>query len=285
VRIDGAHIIWQISAMTDMTFAFFPVVSEGLVSGLDKDKWTLGYINRVAGDEYYHKFRRFDKEKQDTDEITSSRKSGEKPAADDYTQVRHIELDRCLSMKVSDYIAYLRQRGAALEDEDASDFTFRDHLGTDHTIDVIDSVLYMIDYDMVKYLPALYADFVAGFKLPGTLPGGSHCMMNSVSPNGRPFMGPNVYITPPASFTHFHQDGHGTVDSGHFCLSGYNEVVMVRRLPERHKRNALRLLTGAYRKKSERTFEALYNLPHTDGLGEKPQWPDNEAIENCNKLK
>jgi len=41
-------------------------------------------------------------------------------------------------------------------------------------------------------------------------------------------MGPNLYITPPASFTHFHQDGHGTVDSGHLCLAGFNEVVMLK---------------------------------------------------------
>lgn len=33
--------------------------------------------------------------------------------------------------------------------------------------------------------------------------------------------------------------GHGTVDSGHLCLSGYNEVVMLRRLPKGHEVNAL----------------------------------------------
>jgi hypothetical protein len=52
-------------------------------------------------------------------------------------------------------------------------------------------------------------------------------------------MGPNIYITPPGSFTKFHQDGHGTVDSGHQCLRGYNEVVMLRRLTETHKINAI----------------------------------------------
>ena len=39
-------------------------------------------------------------------------------------------------------------------------------------------------------------------------------------------------------FTQTHQDGHGTVDSGHSNLSGYYEVVMLRRLPECHKLNA-----------------------------------------------
>ena len=103
--------------------------------------------------------------------------------------------------------------------------------------------------------------------------------------NGRPFMGPNFYLAPtPGAFTAFHQDGHGTVDSGHCCLGGFNEVVMLRRLPERHKRHALRFLTGSYKKNAGGTFEALYNLPHGDGLGEKPIWPDNEAIEKCNEM-
>lgn len=40
---------------------------------------------------------------------------------------------------------------------------------------------YMIDVDMVKLLPQAFEDFQQSFKLPGTLPGGSHCMMNAVS--------------------------------------------------------------------------------------------------------
>jgi hypothetical protein len=76
----------------------------------------------------------------------------------------------------------------------------------------------------------------------------------------RPFMGPNLYITPPASFTHFHQDGFGTVDSGHVCLQGYNEVVMLRRLPVDHRENAMNILT---RKSSEHCpFDGLYKQPH-----------------------
>lgn len=77
-------------------------------------------------------------------------------------------------------------------------------------------------------------------------------------------MGPNIYITPPGSYTHFHQDGHGTVDSGHTCLSGYNEVIMLRRLPERRKKHALHLLTGVY--DGQKEFDPLYHLPHNDDL-------------------
>ena len=82
-------------------------------------------------------------------------------------------------------------------------------------------------------------------------------------------MGPNMYITPPAAFTHFHQDGHGTVDSGHLCIKGYNEVVMLRRLTERHKKHALWILTGNA-KDSENPrptyFDGLYEVPHGDQL-------------------
>ena len=105
-------------------------------------------------------------------------------------------------------------------------------------------------------------------------------MMNAVNVNGRPFMGPNLYITPPSSFTHFHQDGHGTVDSGHLCLSGYNEVVMLRRLPERHKCHALELLNGS----SSSSHSALYGLPHRDDLDPALDWPTKGAIRFCEEM-
>ena len=98
-----------------------------------------------------------------------------------------------------------------------------------------------------------------------------------INENGRPFMGPNGYFTPAESFTQVHQDGYGTVDSGHLCLAGYNEVVMLRRLTERHKKHALSLLRG-----EDRTmcYDGLYDLPHGDhsvrtwwhrGIGSIPQ--------------
>ena len=49
--------------------------------------------------------------------------------------------------------------------------------------------------------------------------------------------------------------GYGTVDSGHLCLSGYNEVVMLRRLPNGHERNAIH----ADRK-------SFFEMPHADLL-------------------
>jgi hypothetical protein len=92
-------------------------------------------------------------------------------------------------------------------------------------------------------------------------------------------MGPLVYATPEGAFTQLHQDGHGTVgklsgvlvscfdcgqsltyclvpDSGHFCISGYNEVVMLRRLPERHKLHACQVAPGFEK------YNPLYDVPH-----------------------
>ena len=98
-------------------------------------------------------------------------------------------------------------------------------------------------------------------------------------------MGPNMYITPGGGFTQLHQDGHGTVDSGHIALQGYNEVVMLRRLPERHKVEACRCLpstenNGSKEKRGE--YDGLYGLPHdqTDGHG----WPTKDTIAHWNRM-
>ncbi|CAN0499222.1 unnamed protein product, partial [Ectocarpus sp. 8 AP-2014] len=53
------------------------------------------------------------------------------------------------------------------------------------------------------------------------------------------------WTTNAPSWTQFHQDGNGTVDSGHQCLAGRNRVIMLRRLDrEEDKRAALRILAG-----------------------------------------
>lgn len=78
-------------------------------------------------------------------------------------------------------------------------------------------------------------------------------------------MGPNAYSTPPGSFTVVHQDGHGTVDSGHLCLSGYNAVVMLRRLSEERKRHALFLLLEGQEEKGA-GYDGLHSEPHADEL-------------------
>jgi hypothetical protein len=122
-------------------------------------------------------------------------------------------------------------------------------------------------------------------------------------------MGPNLYISPGdetilflyccyatlltlfcfagGGFTQMHQDGHGTVDSGHSCLSGYNEVVMLRRLPECHKRKACQLIPteitdGTSRKRQAHNI--LFRLPHDDGRKDKLLWPETATIESWKQL-
>jgi len=122
-------------------------------------------------------------------------------------------------MKVSDYFQYLNQRQSVKKeqiDKKGKDdglglnktFSFTDSYGEEKSVNVNTEALYMIDVDLVKLLPQSFQDLQHNFKLPSILPGGNHCMMNAVNASGRPFMGPNLYITPPASFTHFHQRRH-----------------------------------------------------------------------------
>lgn len=100
--------------------------------------------------------------------------------------------------------------------------------------------------------------------------------------SARPFMGPNEYIGEPGAYTQLHQDGHGTVDSGHLALSGYNEVVMLRRLPERHKAEANKLLPNATDKKGNTVYDSMYGLPHDQTV--QPQWPTGATIAGYQKM-
>jgi len=251
------------------------VVSQGLADAMDPTLLSREYFDGCIGNKYHHRIRQF--ESISTDGQANGGVS---------TKISK-EKDGMLSMKFSDYFKYLDKRQAAnVQDEnappgEANTFTFVDGNDETKTVKVDEDALYLLDVDMVKLLPQSFDDLKNNFMLPSILPGGSHCMMNALNVNGRPFMGPNLYITPPASFTHFHQDGHGTVDSGHLCLSGYNEVVMLRRLTERHKYHALRLLTGASDSK-----KTLYDLPHRDQGGDeiRRDWPTAVSIEECKRM-
>jgi hypothetical protein len=252
------------------------VISEGLADGINPSLWNKEYIRNCIGSEFHHKFRGFEK---------SSHKSFGGDVADDEdkeeTVVQYEEMKNWYSMTVSDYYGYLDRRQLVQNSNvESTTYSFSDSNGNEQAIDVSKVVLYMVDVDMIKLLPQTYEDFRRNFKLPGILPGGSHCMMNAVNEGGRPFMGPNLYVTPPSSFTHFHQDGHGTVDSGHHCLEGYNEVVMLRRLTERHKHHALRLLNGT----SISSHSTLYGLPHRDDQDTPLSWPTKDAISECKKM-
>jgi hypothetical protein len=103
-----------------------------------------------------------------------------------------------------------------------------------------------------------------------------------VNLGGRPFMGPNLYMTPPGSYTTIHQDGHGTVDSGHLCLMGYNEVVMLRRLSEIHKKHAIRILNG---KDFDNHDDALYGYPHAESeVSSRQKMPPHLTLFKLNDI-
>lgn len=80
-----------------------------------------------------------------------------------------------------------------------------------------------------------------------------------------------------------HQDGHGSVDSGHLCMRGYNEVLLMRRLPERHKSYAIDILNKTLGSR----YSPLYTLPHAnaDENGEKPPWFTEKTIAGWNAMK
>lgn len=74
----------------------------------------------------------------------------------------------------------------------------------------------------------------------------------------RTYVGPNAYLTPGGGFTQLHMDGHGTVDSGHTCINGFNEVIMLRRLDEDHVTNACRMVPTV----GDGEFNALFHQAH-----------------------
>jgi hypothetical protein len=67
-------------------------------------------------------------------------------------------------------------------------------------------------------------------------------------------------------------------DSGHFCIQGYNEVLMLRRLPERHKLHACQMVPGFEK------YNPLYDLPHGFDQESPPHWFDVETIEKWRKM-
>ena len=62
--------------------------------------------------------------------------------------------------------------------------------------------------------------------------------------------------------TAVHVLGCGTVDSGHLCLSGYNEVILLRRLPTGHDRNAMVNALGGDVFETPHHNEEEIRIPH-----------------------
>lgn len=142
------------------------VISTGLLSppGLPPDMWSTAYIADVLDTEVIHKIRRFDLLTVDG-------------------QVVCKEVDGMMSMKAKDYHGYIVHRHDYLLG-DATDPQFTFFEPTKKTLvpfHVGNTILYIIDFDVAKLLPSMQSNFETHFRVPGLLPGGSHCMMSSVS--------------------------------------------------------------------------------------------------------
>ena len=204
-------------------------ISEGLACGIDPELWNLRSIANMCGDEFYHKFRKFDREEMEpkqagamwcersntivvednkhvseklpsqpvpTEQDQSSQQSGGdaevyvEQLVKTFVTCRYKETDESLSMTIMDFARYVSMRQHALKAMESGGleavsledkaFRFLDHGEREHFVDVTTTVLYMIDFDVVKLLPKLYQALLDKFELPGCLPGGIHCMMNAV---------------------------------------------------------------------------------------------------------
>jgi len=162
------------------------VISTGLFSkpgfkrtaALDPELWNSKYIGEILHREYHHKIRRFD-------------------IVDVEGRSKCVERDAMLSMTAMDYDQYVQKRERVLQGLDTEKaFRYVDHDNITKSFDVETTVLYIIDLDVTTMLPALYTNFKESVRLPGVLPGGAHCMMSAVCNDARPFMGPNLYVSP-----------------------------------------------------------------------------------------
>lgn len=94
-----------------------------------------------------------------------------------------------LKMKVDDFFRYIKERQNAIEKRHANiepnvetEFKAQAKDGSEVKIDPKVDVLYMLDFDVPKYWPALDTNLHStDFKLPGILPGGELCSLFHVS--------------------------------------------------------------------------------------------------------
>ncbi|GKY99406.1 hypothetical protein MPSEU_000895300 [Mayamaea pseudoterrestris] len=206
--------------------------------------WTLEHIEAEFGaGNMYHKYRR------STRELANSQTFKE---PDGYTY-----------LLPKDYLRYLKLRQQADQADSADEtrhkltaFEFtcgceecwnaNGDLCPGHLIDDVRTVtLQMMNVELATSLHRFHEQFLRIFKLDQEiLPGGDWCIMNAITPSSRPLTGPNLYISPAGGYTHINQDDHGSVDSEHLCLSGNHEVLILRRLPERHLANAVDILNN-----------------------------------------
>lgn len=163
------------------------VVSDGLFNHRNKSLWDADLIKGCAGNNMYHHFRLFEKTEM-TQEAIDDKRFGRRTKEyetlnEGNPKLEHFcERDGDLSMKIGDYICYLTKWQEVQKNPTCdSIFKFKTFAGDDRSIDVKKSSIYLIDLDLAKFLPEINKDFKKHFRARGFLPGGKHCMMNSVS--------------------------------------------------------------------------------------------------------
>jgi hypothetical protein len=270
--------IGQIMERDDVT-----LIMEGLVSKLFEKMKDLNYLMEQLllefGDRIYPNFRRWDRVKEGSFVSYKAKRSFVVP------------------MRVKDYVKYLQ---ILMGENPDSPFVYVNGKGKDVIIKrATDYIFYMLDIDMPLHLLRINAAFKSEFKMKEILTGGGWCMTNWIGERLRTMMGPNSYISPGecpilkipsvdeisyiwcwqnvqtggGGETEWQDDGHqGSVDSEHTNLHGYNEVVILRRLPEKHREYAMELCPILFR-----------TVPHD--RDKKSQWPTNSIIQKFKEMK
>lgn len=169
------------------------VVTEGFAR-LNTSLWTLATLSHMVGDSVCHQFRVFRR--------VMKVGSNEKCCYESFE-----ELGECCDMFMKDYFRYIQlrrdqlkcianrillanQKNATLCTKDETIyrnkndelFTYKSYKNDQtYTLNCIDTILYLIDYDLGKFLPMYYEDFMSNYAVPQILPGSPFCLMHEVS--------------------------------------------------------------------------------------------------------
>lgn len=169
----------------------FAVITEGLFNEpRDEYLWDPAFIEARIGDNVFHRFRMFEKSQFNQNEIDELRKNGS--SLEDFQKCSDegglsesfelfTEVNGDISMRIRDFLEICKVQ-ENLDDPNVDHIVkYKNLEGGDEEFDAKNKTLYMIDFDLKGMLPETYDDFMKKFLFPELLPGGSACMMHSVS--------------------------------------------------------------------------------------------------------
>jgi hypothetical protein len=192
---DDEVFLLQMMERNDIT-----VITDGFAGQLDPSLWTFPFIQDLVGEDVCHQFRIFQRRLLSPSHAPMGDKA---PNEKQQLYESFAEEGLSCSLRMKDYIRYLQQReqqmheiekrrnemgisALRLEEEyqyrhsEKELFTYEQG-GEHRELNCIDTVLYLIDYDIGKLLPPLYKNFVNNFLASNLLPGGKYCWMHEVS--------------------------------------------------------------------------------------------------------